>query len=144
MTLRLEFVVDGKPVPKARARQGLTKSGVRIWFTPKRTVAYERHVKWTAIEALQERKIAGEPPWPVDARYRVTMLIFLANARRVDIDNIGKAVLDSMNPRRANALRPAGKPFVWKDDSQVAEQTMKLMGIDKLRPRVEVAIEVLP
>lgn len=139
MTLRLAFVVSGKPVPKARARQG--KGG--IWYTPSQTVHYERHIKWTAIEALQQRKVDREPPWPVDARYRVEVLIFFPDARRRDADNVFKSAADALNPRRASSLRPAGKPFVWKDDVQIVEHSVKVMGIDKLNPRIEVVIEVL-
>lgn len=138
--MKLEFVVEGKPVPKARARQG--KGG--IWYTPKQTVHYERRIKWTAIEALQLRKVAGEPPWPVDRRYFVLVLLFYPDRRRRDDDNVFKSIADALNPRRGTKLRPPGRAFVWKDDHQVVDHRVKNMGVDKLNPRAEVTIEVLP
>jgi Holliday junction resolvase RusA-like endonuclease len=55
---------------------------------------------------------------------------------QIDIDNVLKACCDSCNPKRSAA-------FIWKDDRQVDEASIKRMGIDKMRPRMTMEVEVL-
>lgn len=62
---------------------------------------YRDAVAW----AIRAAKIA---PWPQDVPLRVTIAVFVPNRRKRDLDNLGKAVLDS--------LTHAG---VWADDSQI-------------------------
>lgn len=107
----LRFVVPGDPVPKARARIG--RHGHT--YTPEKTVRYEEIVAWSARAAFLEKDYASlNSP----ARFAVTMDFYLGTERRIDLDNLVKAVMDGLTPRKPRGRqRPPG--LFWKDDSQV-------------------------
>jgi Holliday junction resolvase RusA-like endonuclease len=122
--MKIQFLVDGKPIPKARARRG---AGGR-WITPKRTRAYEKKVSMLAFIHLSASKNRG---WPKDARYRVTLEVTFPDRRRRDLDNIAKAILDALNT------------VAWNDDDQVNELIVNRCEPDKKCPGVVVSVEVL-
>lgn len=55
---------------------------------------------------------------------------YMPDARRRDIDNLPKMVLDAMT---------AGG--VWRDDSQVKKLTIERCGIDRASPRLEITVD---
>lgn len=114
----VEFVVPGTPVSKARPRVVLRRGRVRT-FTPATTRSYERTVALLA-------QAAGARP--TKSPVRVHLRIYLPNARRVDIDNLAKAILDGLN----------GVAFA--DDSQVCDLRVE-KDIDRAHPRAWVRIE---
>lgn len=120
--MHLQFSVPGQPVPKGRPRLGAHGST----FTPSRTKHYEDAVK------LLCRLAANQCRWrpTADLRYSVSLMFFTATARRKDIDNLTKAILDAMNHE------------AYKDDSQVDELHVYRRR-DDTRPRVEVVVAVL-
>lgn len=113
------FVVEGDPVPKGRPRVGI--GGGR---TPERTRVYEAKVADAA------RGLCDLGSGPV----RVTVLVWLSSWRRLDLDNVLKAILD--------ALVNAG---AMADDSArvVRSCGIECMGVDKARPRVEVELQTM-
>jgi Holliday junction resolvase RusA-like endonuclease len=120
----LTFDVPGPAVPKARAR--VTSRGT---FTPKRSRDYERAVKDAAWRA------PGAFPWPMDARYQVTISIVPllpkkpdAKPRGGDVDNVSKSILDALNG------------VLWMDDSQVSDVVVRRYAASR-RPGVHVAVE---
>jgi Holliday junction resolvase RusA-like endonuclease len=123
----ITFTVHGTPVPKARARKG--KGG--HWHTPQKTIDYEQLVGIKAMAARIERDrlshVANQPPWPLDAHYRVECAMYFPNERRVDGDNVFKAVADAMNGS------------IYLDDSRVIE-TATLKRIDRDNPRIDVRV----
>lgn len=102
-TARLDFVVPGSPVPKARARVVLTPRGKARAFTPAKTVDYERTVATYALVARQ--RCAA---WPLGGLYAVTIEVRRIQ-QRGDLDNIIKSALDACNG------------VLWVDDAQVVE-----------------------
>lgn len=124
------FTVHGQPVPKARARKGKGNH----WHTPKRTADYESTIAWHARAARMKFDMITfaekQPPWPLNARYRIECAIYLGNERRADCDNILKAVGDAMNGG------------IYLDDSQVIE-TATIKRIDRENPRIDVRVYVL-
>ena len=94
---RVTFEVEGKPVPKARARV-VTKGKRRFAFTPKKVKDWETIVK-------KEAKKHFEMPfaWPV--MVALTFYMHRPKSRRVDfwvsttpdLDNLEKSVLDGLN-----------------------------------------------
>lgn len=89
------IVVRGQVVPKERPRfyKGRT-------YTGKRTTTYE-----SLVRSLM---VAERPKgWPMDARYAVGITINPRDARRFDVDNAAKSILD------------AGNGALWRDDSSV-------------------------
>lgn len=61
---------------------------------------------------------------------RVTILCFMPDARRRDLDNVLKASLDAMQAAR-----------VFEDDAQIVKLTVERGPIDRARPRLEVTVE---
>jgi crossover junction endodeoxyribonuclease RusA len=66
-----------------------------------------------------------------DAPVQVVIEAWLPDLRRRDIDNLLKAPLD--------ALTHAG---LWDDDSQVMALAIRKAGMDRVRPRLEIAIDI--
>ena len=81
----IRFTVDGPPVGKERPRRG--KHGV--WYTPRKTLDYESKVRTAFLQAKQAsaEECRGD---------RVQIKVFMAIARRPDLDNILKAVVDGL------------------------------------------------
>lgn len=78
-----EFEIPGPPVAKQRPRRGPAGN----WYTPQRTKDFEEQVAWCAKAAGVELK---EGPCKVEIDFHLS-------ARRRDIDNLAKSVLDGMN-----------------------------------------------
>ena len=114
----LGFVVDGNPIPKARARVG---KGRR--FTPTRTKDYEALVKAHARRAVK-------PGWPMDCTYEIALDFARATADRCDIDNLIKSVLDAMNG------------VVYDDDWQVSKLAVTKV-VDRANPGVTVRVKAV-
>jgi Holliday junction resolvase RusA-like endonuclease len=121
--VNLIFEIPGPPQPKERARRNNTTGR---WYTPERTRLYERHARSCATVA---RMSLGRP-WPMDAAYRVEIVIYMPDRRTRDGDNVFKAVAD------------AGNRVLWNDDRQIKQHEVTLE-LDRERPRVEVRVEVL-
>lgn len=115
------FSVIGRPVAKGRPRFD-RRSGRT--YTPKKTREYEEMVGTIAAFRRPAR-------WPLDSEYCVELGVYLPDARKRDIDNIAKCVLDALNG------------IAWRDDRQVANLHVT-REIDRDNPRVEIRIEVLP
>jgi len=114
-----QFTVDGPPVPKGRPRL----NGVNI-YTPKPTAAFERTVRQIARNSGIQQMRGG---------VCVALAFYLKDLVRRDLDNLEKAVLDALNPKR-------GDPWgAWVDDAQVV-QVLKSKHLDRENPRVEVVL----
>lgn len=117
MTPWLEFTVPGNPRPKARPR--VTSRGT---YTPSQ--AAEDAFSMTALGARgYSRRLAGPVRLEVD--------FHMATARRVDIDNLTKLVMDACNVS------------LWEDDSQVADLRVT-RAVDRESPRTVVRVWPLP
>lgn len=118
--MRVSFVVEGTPVPKARPRFNGFK---KVAYTPERTTAYENHVAWKAAAAMRGKKPTELPvhvdvriffPIPKQARKtdrEAAMQGTLWHCKKCDSDNIFKSITDG------------AIGIVYKDDSQVCEMT---------------------
>lgn len=111
----MKFTVPGAPVPKERPRV----VGRRA-FTPQRTRDYEARVKACAIRAGV--KIATLAP------VRVEVVAYCQDARRRDLDNLCKSILDPLNG------------LIYADDSQIVRLVAEKR-IDRENPRAEIEIE---
>jgi Holliday junction resolvase RusA-like endonuclease len=76
---------------------------------------------------LQSITGGGAGSLPVE----ISIDAWLPDLRRRDIDNLLKAPLD--------ALTHAG---LWDDDSQVMALAIRKAGMDRVRPRLEIAIDI--
>jgi Holliday junction resolvase RusA-like endonuclease len=112
----IRLSIDGPPRAKGRPR--FNPRG-RAW-TPRATRLAENTLAWEARKQMLDqhtRALVG----PVEVR----VVFHLATARRVDVDNLVKLVLDALNG------------IAWADDSQVVHITA-LKTIDRDHPRTEI------
>lgn len=133
----INFVVPGRPQPKERPR--VTKSGYS--FTPPRTKDYE------ALVVEQARKSKTLPQSPIEDT-PLKMIIWcympiptswsnkkqdlarqgkLLPAKRPDIDNLGKIIMDALNG------------IAYKDDALIVQLVINKIYSDE--PRVDVLID---
>lgn len=110
----LTFTVPGNPVPKARPRFA------KHAYTPTATMEAERVIATYAMKALGATRCVTDP-------LVVELGFYRDSARRVDIDNLAKTVLDSLND------------FAWADDSQIVRLTASKQ-VDRANPRTVVAV----
>lgn len=102
------FTVDGKPIPKKRAR--VTKNGN---FTPEETTVYQDTIRWHALAAIKRAK---RKPGPKDTRVMLAILFEFTGTAPSDIDNVVKSVMDALQPKRRGMA-----PVAYHDDRQVKE-----------------------
>ena len=114
-----EFIVYGNPLPKQSYRH--SKHG---GYTPKRIKDWQTKIGWVAKECTrpEERLTAGD--------VTVWLHFYRSDKRRVDLDNLSKAVLDALNG------------IIWHDDKQVT--TLHITKeYDRENPRVEIKVVAL-
>jgi len=122
------FEVEGKPVPKARARV-VTKGKRRFAFTPKKVKDWETIVK-------NEAKKHFEMPfaWPV--MVSLTFFMHRPKTRRLefwvsttpDLDNLEKSVLDGLNE------------VAYTDDKLVVVKSSSKRYVTDGVPRVRITV----
>jgi Holliday junction resolvase RusA-like endonuclease len=122
------FEVEGKPVPKARARV-VTKGKRRFAFTPKKVKDWEAVVK-------KEAKKHFEMPfaWPV--MVSLTFYLHRPKTRRLDfwvtttpdLDNLEKSVLDGLNE------------VAYTDDKLVVVKSSSKRYVTDGVPRVRITV----
>ena len=103
---RFEFTVPGEPVPKGRPRvQTKDRRGKKLAYprvyTPTKTAQAERRIAQYALDAGVRKSLSG--------RISVKIEFWKASARKTDLDNLVKTVLDGLNG------------VAWDDDEQVCE-----------------------
>lgn len=118
MSLDIRFVVPGPVVPWQRAASVGTRR-----YTSTKQCSYQASVRMHALAARPRG------PWlPSKAqRYRVDVEAYLPDARRRDLDNVAKTILDALNG------------VLYLDDSQVVT-LLVAKHIDRADPRVVVAV----
>ena len=133
--INIRFQVPGEP--KAKARPRVTRSGIA--FTPKNTVMYENLVRtsfqkfypnYAPVDCEVEAIITAyfSIPKSVSNKKRELMSFGLINpTKKPDLDNIAKAILDSLNG------------IAYKDDSQIVSLLISKKYSD--RPRVEITLK---
>ena len=124
----MTFKVEGKPVPKARARV-VTKGKRRFAFTPKKVKDWETIVK-------NEAKKHFEMPfaWPV--MVSLTFYLHRPKTRRLefwvsttpDLDNLEKSVLDGLNE------------VAYTDDKLVVVKSSSKRYVTDGVPRVRITV----
>jgi len=136
----LRMTIPGQPVPKGRPRF-TTRGGKPRTFTDAKTVQYEHRVAWLISNATRSRELApaGVPvrvdilaifPRPKRLMRKKDPAGLMAHPVRPDLDNVAKALLDSVTA--------AG---VWADDGQVTCIRAEAAYCEKdQEPRVEMSI----
>lgn len=95
--LLISFFVEGEP----RAKQSF-RVGHGGGYQPARVKAWQTDVAWCAQQAVRRIGMLD----PIEGNLTVELTFFLGDARRIDSDNLSKAVQDGLNK------------IVWKDDQQ--------------------------
>ena len=129
------FTIPGEP--KAKARPRVTRSGIA--FTPKGTVLYENLVRTSFQQSYPDhvpidREVEAiitayfSIPKSVSNKKSELMDFGLINpTKKPDLDNIAKAILDSLNG------------IAYKDDSQIVSMVVSKKYSN--RPRVEITLK---
>lgn len=127
----IQLVIPGEPQGKGRPRLGKG-----FTFTPKKTVEYENWIKMCFVQSKQE-KLNGQIEAIIKAYYGIPNSMtkkdrekvkngVLRPTKKPDLDNICKAVLDSLNE------------LAYKDDSQIVHLIMWKEYSNE--PRVEIEL----
>ena len=118
--INIRFEVQGEP--KAKARPRVTRSGIA--YTPKNTILYENLVRTSfqqsypdhiPIDCEVEAIITAYFSIPKSASQRKKELMgfgLINPTKKPDLDNIAKAILDSLNG------------IAYKDDSQIVSMVV--------------------
>jgi Holliday junction resolvase RusA-like endonuclease len=116
----LSFWVEGRPVPKERARTVRTRSGKYRTYTPTRTANWETRVRLVAQAACSSQR------WrPMPGQYAVEVTVHRAR-RAGDGDNFLKAAKDALNG------------VAWPDDRMVV--TARVCLVDGKEPGMQVRV----
>ena len=148
--MRVDFTIEGPPVGKARPRVTRT-----VTYTPAKTARYEDLVRYTAINSF---KGVFDKDEPLDVKIiayfeipkslsKKRKALCLNNqelpTKKPDADNVGKIIMDGMNPKmkRDKRLHKMVEVMrgVYHDDKQVTTLLVKKRYAE--RPRVEVRIK---
>lgn len=134
----IAFIVPGDPVGKGRPRASTIGGRPRL-YTPAKTARYESTVALAAADAMMgheplngplalEIEAVSTPPlsWSKKRRHEAARGLGEHPAKRPDIDNVCKSVMDGANG------------ILWNDDAQiVALQAVKRYGeVAEVRVRV--------
>ena len=131
----MRFTIPGEPTGKGRPRV-TARNGFTHAYTPKKTVDYEKHVK--ECYALASQEYSENPlevriiawcgiPKSTNKKNRALMLEGkIKPAKKPDIDNIIKIVLDSLNG------------IAYKDDSQIVSLIAQKFYAEEARVEVEI------
>ena len=125
---RVTFEVEGKPVPKARARV-VTKGKRRFAFTPKKVKDWETVVK-------KEAEKHFEMPFTRPVMVSLTFYLHRPKTRRLDfwvtttpdLDNLEKSVLDGLNE------------VAYTDDKLVVVKSSSKRYVTDGVPRVRITV----
>lgn len=117
--MRLDFTIEGKPVPWARTAA----------YRGRRLTTEEQRSYQRLVRALAAR--ARPASWPLEARFAVEIVAHGTPRQRFDLDNVGKQILDSCNR------------ILWSDDRHVDVLAL-VRRVERGRPRVEVSVAVVP
>ena len=118
MTIR--FRVNGEPRPKQSFRYSSRGGG----YTHPRVTAWQGSVSFIALQAMDGCD-------PISGKLVVSLGFYLGNKRKVDLDNLSKAVLDAMNG------------IVYADDSDIIKLTITKQQY-KQNPGVTIQIDKTP
>jgi crossover junction endodeoxyribonuclease RusA len=114
----MRYIVEGTPVAKARPRRSAHGS----FYTPRTTVAYENSIAW----AIKKGKLHyGDVPLSMHAEF------YMPNAKRIDGDNLMKALLDGCQ-----------KGGLFPDDKNVVDFSVRVF-YSSDKPRTEWEIDLL-
>lgn len=122
MSESVSFFVQGEPRPK----QSFRVSG-RGGYTPARVKAWQTDVACDATIAMREIERFN---LPFENDLAVTLMFTLGDNRRVDLDNLSKAVLDGLNK------------IVYADDRQIVELHLKKVVRENKKQPIGVSVTV--
>lgn len=115
----ITFIIEGEPQGKGRHRT--TKTGHT--YTPQKTLLYENWIKTCYLSMVGEKMLQGPIKASIEAYYTIPKSKsknvkaqmekgIIRPVKKPDVDNIAKAVFDSLNG------------IAYKDDAQVVELSM--------------------
>ena len=113
----IEFVVPGRPVPKARPRTSRAGRTMHV-YTPRETAQYEKLVGYAALDAAKGHSFFEE--------IAISIKLFFKDKRYGDLDNYTKSILDGL------------QGVVFENDRQVCRLTVERHQDKEERAEVKV------
>ena len=116
--MKYQFEIKEKAIGKQRPRYS---SKTHRMYTPTKTSTFEEKVKWAfkskyniatelSVNPFKAKIVAVfEPPKSLSKKKKEELLYSINYTKKPDVDNIAKAILDSLNG------------LAYKDDSQVSK-----------------------
>ena len=134
----ISFTVAGSPVPKGRPI--VTKRG--ITFTPEKTRIYEDYVRSVASKYAPNDLLKGALEMDLHFFFQRPKSLpkrVMHNVKKIDVDNLAKAIMDSLEPRkRAKKSQNPLEGAIYENDAQIV--SLWVTKGYSLSPRVEVII----
>lgn len=134
----IEFVIKGNAVAKGRPRS--TKRGVM--YTPEKTRAYEDYVRAVSSQYAPKDLLKGALEMDLHFFFQRPKSLPKSvehNIKKIDVDNIAKAIMDSLEPRKhAKKSRNPIEGAIYENDAQIV--SLWVTKEYSLSPRVEVKI----
>ena len=130
------LTIPGEVVPQGRPRFARTRNGIRT-YDPARSREYKSFVQWSTFQLWPAEPFDGPlfvhiveyravpASWPKKRRADALAGIIRPTGRP-DMDNVIKAILDSLNGR------------MWRDDSQVVSLYAEKRYAETPRAEVEI------
>lgn len=118
----ISLVIEGRVPSKKNSKRRIMRGG-RVFMVPS-----EAHEAWHRDASYQIAKFRPERPLE---RCEVAITIYAADRRRADLTNAAESLMDLL----------VDNGFIVDDNwFVVGENTQKFGGIDRQRPRAEIAI----
>ena len=134
----IAFTVPGEAVAKGRPRT--TKKG--ITYTPTKTRAYEDYVRSVSSQYAPKELLTGALEMDLHFFFQRPKSLPKSvehNIKKIDVDNIAKAIMDSLEPRKH--VKKSQNPLegtIYENDAQIV--SLWVTKEYSLSPRVEVKI----
>jgi Holliday junction resolvase RusA-like endonuclease len=121
----IEILVHGVPVPK----QSFRISGHGGYRDP-RVTAWQSTVAMATLLWMQNHLLQIKRPLFGSGSIDLSLDFYLPDRRRVDLDNLSKAVLDALNG------------YLWADDRQIVRMVLtKVAGVGKHAAGVLIKVQ---
>jgi len=135
--MKIKFCIYGEPISKGRPRMRIIKGKIPIVYTPSKTRKQEEAFITQAMPFKPEKPLVNPLSINVITFFSIPASFskkqkekaisgYLRPAKKPDIDNIVKSILDSMNK------------IFYQDDKQVVEMSVKKFYSEAPRTEIEI------
>lgn len=134
----IKLILNGKPITKKNHQQiVLAKNGRRFVIQSKQYLQYEKDCLWQLKEQLTilslQQRIPKSVLFPIIGSISLQALYYMPTKARPDLLNLEQATADILQKAKV----------IENDKNIVSFDGSRIIGIDKINPRVEIIIEII-